>query len=134
MNGTKVLFSFVYILEYDNEVIDILPNKVKPSFLQQIESDAEWNCKYGLHNEHFQQLWEIRDGSIFLDFLFHDGNEIRCNLLANENWHACWIGWFSHIKGVFLVSAKNAFVPVKHDKSVNTHSRISTVPRGSERS
>ena len=32
------------------------------------------------------------------------------------------------------VSAKNAFVPVKRDNSVNTYSRISTVPRGSERS
>ena len=37
-------------------------------------------------------------------------------------------------KDVFLVSAKNAFVPVKRDNSVNTYSRISTVPRGSERS
>ena len=37
-------------------------------------------------------------------------------------------------KGVFLVSAKNAFVPVKRDNSMNTYSRISTVPRGSERS
>ena len=35
-------------------------------------------------------------------------------------------------KGVFLVSAKNAFVPVKCDNSVNTYSRISPVPRGSE--
>ena len=34
-------------------------------------------------------------------------------------------------EGVFLVSAKNAFVPVKRDNSVN---RISTVPRGSEQS
>ena len=30
-------------------------------------------------------------------------------------------------KGVFLVSVKNAFVPVKRDNSVNTYSRISTV-------
>ena len=37
-------------------------------------------------------------------------------------------------KGVFLVCAKNAFVPVKRDNSMNTFSRISTVPRGSERS
>ena len=37
-------------------------------------------------------------------------------------------------EGVFLVSAKNAFVPVKCDNSVNTHSRISTVPLGSEQS
>ena len=37
-------------------------------------------------------------------------------------------------EGVFLVSAKNAFVPVKRDNSVNTYSRISTVSRGSERS
>ena len=37
-------------------------------------------------------------------------------------------------EGVFLVSAKNAFVSVKRDNSVNTYSRISTVPRGSERS
>jgi len=37
-------------------------------------------------------------------------------------------------KSVFLVSAKNAFVPLKRDNSVNTCSRISTVPRGSERS
>ena len=36
------------------------------------------------------------------------------------------------ILGVFLVKMKNAFVPVKRDNSVNTHSRISTVPRGSE--
>ena len=35
--------------------------------------------------------------------------------------------------GVFLVSAKNAFVPVKHNNSVNTYSIISTVPQGSER-
>ena len=40
----------------------------------------------------------------------------------------------NEILGVFLVSAKNAFVPVKHDNSVNIYSRISTVPRGSERS
>jgi len=37
-------------------------------------------------------------------------------------------------KGVFLVKTKNAFVPVARDNSVNTYSRISTVPRGSERS
>ena len=37
-------------------------------------------------------------------------------------------------QGVFLVKMKNAFVPVKRDNSVNTYSRISTVPRGSERS
>ena len=36
--------------------------------------------------------------------------------------------------GVFLVKTKNAFVPVERDNSVNTYSRISTVPRGSERS
>ena len=35
-------------------------------------------------------------------------------------------------KGVFLVKMKNAFEPVKRDYSVNTYSRISTVPRGSE--
>ena len=40
----------------------------------------------------------------------------------------------NYIKGVFLVSAKNAFVPVKRDNSMNTYSRISTLPRGSERS
>ena len=38
--------------------------------------------------------------------------------IASDHWN----------KGVFLVSAKNAFVPVKRDKSVNTYSRISTVP------
>ena len=32
-------------------------------------------------------------------------------------------------KGVFLVKMKNAFVPVKRNHSVNTYSRISTVPR-----
>jgi len=37
-------------------------------------------------------------------------------------------------KSVFLVSAKNAFVPLKRDNNVITNSRISTVPRGSERS
>ena len=37
-------------------------------------------------------------------------------------------------EGVFLVSTKNAFVPVKRNNSVNTYSKISTVPRGSERS
>ena len=54
-------------------------------------------------------------------------------------WH--WIPLFfsldfhlAMIKGVFLVSAKNAFAPVKRDNSVNIYSRISTVPRGSERS
>ena len=35
-------------------------------------------------------------------------------------------------KGVFLVSAQNAFVPVERDNSVNTYSRISTVPQGNE--
>ena len=33
-------------------------------------------------------------------------------------------------KGVFLVKMKNAFEPVKRNYSVNTYSRISTVPRG----
>ena len=37
-------------------------------------------------------------------------------------------------KGVFLVSPKNACVPVKRDNNMNTYLRISTVPRGSERS
>ena len=37
-------------------------------------------------------------------------------------------------KGVFLVKMKNAYEPVKCDNSGNTYSRISTVPRGSERS
>ena len=52
-------------------------------------------------------------------------------------------GWFHRIsrnaqrsasqsKGVFLVKMKNVFVPVKRVYSVNTYSRISTVPRGSE--
>ena len=41
---------------------------------------------------------------------------------------------FLFCKGVFLVSAKNAFVPLERNHSVNTYSRISTVPRGSERS
>ena len=36
--------------------------------------------------------------------------------------------------GVFPVKMKNAFEPVKRDNSMNTYSRISTVPRGSERS
>jgi len=31
-------------------------------------------------------------------------------------------------QGVFLVTTKNAFVPVKCVHSVNTYSRISTVP------
>ena len=37
-------------------------------------------------------------------------------------------------KGVFLVKVKDAFVPVRRVDSMNTYSRISTVPRGSERS
>ena len=37
-------------------------------------------------------------------------------------------------QGVSLVKMKNAFVLVKRDNSVNTYSRISTVPQGSERS
>ena len=36
--------------------------------------------------------------------------------------------------GVFLVMTKNAFLTIKRDYIVNTYSRISTVPRGSERS
>ena len=41
--------------------------------------------------------------------------------------------WFDLLtKGVFLVKTKNAFVPVKRDNSMNTYSRISTVPLGSE--
>ena len=35
-------------------------------------------------------------------------------------------------EGVFLVSAKNAFVSVKRDNSMNTYSRISNVPQVSE--
>ena len=35
---------------------------------------------------------------------------------------------------VFLVETKNTFILAKRVLSVNTHSRISTVPRGSERS
>ena len=38
------------------------------------------------------------------------------------------------IQGVFLVSAKNAFVPVKRVHSVNRYSRMSAVKQGSERS
>ena len=37
-------------------------------------------------------------------------------------------------KDVFLVMTKNAFIPAKCVHSVNTYSRISTVPRWSERS
>ena len=36
--------------------------------------------------------------------------------------------------GVFLVTKIISIVPVKYDNSVNTYSRISTVPRGSEQS
>ena len=36
-------------------------------------------------------------------------------------------------KGVFIVTTANAILPVDRDHSVNTDSRISTVPRGSER-
>ena len=43
-------------------------------------------------------------------------------------------GKISQTKGVFLVKTNNAFVPVKRDNSVNTYSRFSTVPQGSERS
>ena len=43
-------------------------------------------------------------------------------------------GFMSSSEGVFLVKMKHAFEPVKRDNSVNTYSRISTVPRGSERS
>ena len=35
-------------------------------------------------------------------------------------------------EGVFLVTMQNAFVPVERIYSVNTFSRISTVPRGTE--
>ena len=44
-----------------------------------------------------------------------------------------WLA-LSDTLGVFLLKMKNAFVPVKRDHSVNTYSRISTVPWGSERS
>ena len=37
-------------------------------------------------------------------------------------------------QGVFLVTAKTAFLPVKRNHSANTYSLISTVLRGSERS
>ena len=36
--------------------------------------------------------------------------------------------------GVFLVTTRIAFVPMKRDFSMNTDLRILTVPRGSERS
>ena len=37
-------------------------------------------------------------------------------------------------KGVFLVKVKDAFVPVRRVDSMNTYSRISTVPRWSKQS
>ena len=37
-------------------------------------------------------------------------------------------------QGVFLVKMKHVFEPVKRDNSMNTYTRISTVPPGSERS
>ena len=37
-------------------------------------------------------------------------------------------------QGVFLVTAKNAFLPIEHVYRVNTYLRILTVPQGSERS
>ena len=50
-------------------------------------------------------------------------------------------GWWRRLdletfrnKGVFLVKTNNAFVPVKRHNSVNTYSRFSTVPWGSEQS
>ena len=48
--------------------------------------------------------------------------------------HACSLFPTVTTSGVFLVKTKNAFAPVKRDNSVNTYSRISTVPCGSERS
>ena len=65
--------------------------------------------------EGFFSMWRLRDSFL-------------------ESWHQSHSSKPSSSKGVFLVSAKNAFVAVKRDNSVNTYSRISTVPRGSERS
>ena len=70
---------------------------------------------------------ERREGSdianeCHIDFALVDSSAVSLSETANS------------IKGVFLVTTKNAFVPVKRDNSVNTYSRISTVPRGSERS
>ena len=36
--------------------------------------------------------------------------------------------------GVFIVTAKNMFLPIERVISVNIYSRISTIPQGSERS
>ena len=53
--------------------------------------------------------------------------------LVCQTWFVSVGGSLTNL-GVFLVSAKNAFVPLERDNSVNTYSRISTVSQGSERS
>ena len=64
--------------------------------------------------------------------LFLDLNEKECALIK-ETWWPFRNDSNSRFEGVFLMSAENAFVPVKRDNSVNTYSRNLTVPRGSER-
>ena len=59
-------------------------------------------------------------GTIFYTFCPHAFNSLSSCI---GRWLISLIG-----KGVFLVMTKNAFEPVKRDNSVNTYSRISTVP------
>ena len=75
----------------------------------------------------------------------HDENEFEVMIISKEFAIKSDLWWsaMTHLSnpdtlfdtpGVFLVKMKHAFEPVKRDNSVNTYSRISTVPRGSEQS
>ena len=56
-----------------------------------------------------------------IEALWHTRNKMHSELIDNNAFH-----------GVFQVKMKDAFDPVKRDHSVNTYSRISTLPPGSE--
>ena len=74
-----------------------------------------------LHNGSMaMQLVQINN--LMRDFKTEAQRRRRCKSMKGER------------EGAFLVSAKNAFVPVKRVYSMNTFSRISTIPQGSEQS
>ena len=79
----------------------------------------------------FSENWRHTAQSAHSAHSAHNAHDAQS---AHSAHSACVIVGSRATKGVFLVKMKNAFVPVKRDNSVNTYLRISTVPRGSERS
>ena len=81
-----------------------------------------------IHN--FSPIYRPRQISLLFSVHFSQ----RLVAFNSINHRAAVSNLFSLSLGVFLVTNENAFPPVKRNNSVNTYSRISTVPRGNERS